>query len=56
MKPVESYEAERAYKANKPVFVLDKTTGELIHINKCTNKNYILDIFTQPYYLYYIYK
>ena len=56
MKPVENYEAECAYKANQPVFILDKTTGELIHLNKCTNKNSVLNVFTQPYYVYDIYK
>lgn len=56
MKPVESFEAELAFKDNKPVFVLDKDSKELIHLNRCANKNFILNVFTQPYYLFYIYK
>lgn len=56
MKPVESFEAEIAYKEGKPVFILDKDTLELIHINKCKNKNYIINAFVQPYNLFYIYE
>lgn len=56
MKPVENYEAEWAFKHNSQIFVLDITTNELIHLNKCKNKNFRLNVFTQPYYLFYIYK
>ena len=56
MKPIESFEAELEFKKGKPIFVFDITTKELIHLNKCKNRNFILNVFTQPYYLFYIYK
>lgn len=56
MKPIEVFEAERAYRASKPVFAFDRSNGELIHINKMTNLNAILNMFSQPYYLFYIYE
>ena len=55
MKPVEGYEAERAFKEFKTVFVVDMQTKELIHLNRCTNKNYILNVFMQPGNLFYIF-
>lgn len=56
MKPVESFEAEAAFKKGKHIFVLDRQTRELIYLNECKNKNFLLNVFSQPNYLHYIYK
>ena len=56
MKPVENYEAEAAFKNGKHIFVIDDSTKELIYLNAQTNKNFIVNIFSQPGYTYYIFK
>ena len=56
MKPVENYEAERAYRSGKHVFVLDRVDGELIYLNKSGSVGFITDVFTKNHYLYYIYE
>ena len=56
MKPVEIFDAERAYKEGKQIFMLDRSNNELIHINRISNKNAVLNMFSQPYYLFYVYE
>lgn len=56
MKPIESFEAEQAFKEGKHIFVLDRYTRELIYLNECENKNFLLNVFSQPNYLHYLYE
>lgn len=55
MKPVEIFDAERAYREGEQIFAFDLSNNEIIHINKIANKNAVLNMFSQPYYLFYIY-
>ena len=55
MKPVESFEAERAFRSGKAVFALDKGTNELYVLYGNMNNGFITNVFVQPFYLYYIY-
>ena len=54
MKPVESYEAEQAFKEGKHILVLNLHTKEIIYLNSCKNQNYIVDMFTRSENLFYI--
>ena len=54
MKPVHSYEAEEAFKKGKNILIFDQATKEIIHLNACKNKNFLISAFTRPEYLYYI--
>ncbi len=48
MKPIDNFEAERAYKEGKQVFVLNKATKELTDLSRVSVKSYIVEAFTRP--------
>lgn len=53
-KPVENYEAEQAFKKERTVLLFDKDTNEIIYLNSCPNRNFVVEAFTQIKYLYYV--
>lgn len=53
MRPIDNYEAERAFKEGKQVFVLNKATKELTDLSRVSVKSYIVEAFTRPENLFY---
>ena len=48
MKPIDNFEAEKAYKDGKTVFVLNRMTAELTDLSRVSNKSAIVEAFTRP--------
>ena len=48
MKPIDNFEAERAYKDGKQVFVLNRQTAELTDLTRVRNRSAIVEAFTRP--------
>ena len=53
MRPIDNYEAEKAYKDGKQIFVLNRITRELTDLSRVKNRSFIVEIFTRPENLFY---
>ena len=53
MKPIDNYEAERAHRQGKQVFVLNRQTGELTDLDRVANRNVKVQVFTRPENIFY---
>lgn len=53
MKPIDNYEAERAYKEGKQIFVLNRMTAELTDLTRVMNRSAIVEAFTRPENIFY---
>lgn len=56
MKPVEIYEADQAFKANKPVIILNKRNYELTILSHDMNPNVLTSIFSSGDFIFYVYE
>lgn len=53
MKPIDNYEAERAFKEGKQIFVLNRATAELTDLTRVRNRSAIVEAFTRPENIFY---
>lgn len=56
MKPVEVYDADTAFKANKPVIILNKRNYELTILSHDMNPNLLASIFSSGDFIFYVYE
>ena len=56
MKPVEIFDAETAFKANKPVIIFNRRNQELTILSHDMNQNVIASIFSSGDFIFYVYE